>query len=95
MSFLVLQASRWIKEGLMFYFGSLFGAVWPLVFCVYSSRCHRFVYSVWLWHFLGILTYFYIINDMWCEYIAFHGIAKTVGYTQSLYKLGVCVNIET
>ena len=33
-SFLVLQASRWGKEGLVFYFISLFASVWPLVFAV-------------------------------------------------------------
>ena len=35
------------------------GAIWLLVICDSSSRCRGLVWSVWLWYFLVILTYFF------------------------------------
>ena len=39
--------------------GCLAGVSWLL--CGSSSRCHRFVCSLWLWYFLIILTYYFPI----------------------------------
>ena len=55
-SILVLQSSRWGRESWLLCYVCLPGVSWLL--CGSSSRCHRFVCSVWLWCFLIILTIF-------------------------------------
>ena len=57
MSILVLQAFWWGRESGLLYFVCLPCVSWLL--CGSSSRCHRFVCSLWLWYFLIILTYFF------------------------------------
>ena len=56
MSILVLQSSWWGRESWLLNFVCLPGVSWLLCGC--SSRCHRFICSLWLWCFLIILTIF-------------------------------------
>ena len=57
MSILVLQSSWWGRESWLLYFVCFPGVSWLL--CGSSSRWHGFVCSLWLWHFLIILTIFF------------------------------------
>ena len=56
-SILVLQSSRLGRERWLLCFFCLPGVLWLL--CGFSSRCKGFVCSLWLWHFLIILTYYF------------------------------------
>ena len=60
MSILVLQSFWWGRESWLLCLVCLPGVSWWL--CVSSSRCHRFVFGLWLWYFLIILTYFFWQN---------------------------------
>ena len=57
MSNLVLQSSWWGRESWLLCLVCLARALWLL--CSSSSRCHVFIYSLWLWYFLIILTYYF------------------------------------
>ena len=46
----------WKSDSWLFRLVCLPGVSW--LFCGSSSRCHGFVWSLWLWYFLTILTYF-------------------------------------
>ena len=56
-SVLVLQSSWWGRESWLLCLICLPGVSWWLSGS--SSRCHRVVCSLWLWHFLIILTYYF------------------------------------
>ena len=58
MSILVLQSSWWGRESWLLYFDCLTGVSWLL--CRSSSRCNKFVCSLWLWYFLLIFTFFFL-----------------------------------
>ena len=60
-SFLVLQSSWWGRESWLLYFVCLSDVLWFL--CSSPSRCRALVFSVWLWYFLIILTYFFHTNS--------------------------------
>ena len=55
-SFLVLQSSRWVAL-----FSLCFECHVVLSFFDSFSRCHGLVWSIRLWHFMVILTYFFDI----------------------------------
>ena len=57
-SFLDLQSSRWGRESWLLSLCSIFNVMFLVSFFASSSRFLGLVYSVWLWHFLVILTYF-------------------------------------
>ena len=52
---------RWVglrgRESCLLYLNCVLTALWLLVLSASSSRCHRMVCIVWLWHFPVILTY--------------------------------------
>ena len=56
MSILVLSSSWWGREraGCFAYIVCLPGVSWLLTLCGYSSQCHEFVCSLWLWYSLTI-----------------------------------------
>ena len=56
-SILVLQSSRWGKEGWLLCLICLPCVSW--LFSGFSSRCHRVVCGLWLWYFLIILAYYF------------------------------------
>ena len=64
-SFLVLQSSHWGRERL--YFCCVLNAMSLLLFFDSSLQCCRLVCSMWLWHFLVILTYFKISDILICH----------------------------
>ena len=53
------------RELVQLYYGWLLDVMWLLVFCVSSSCCSGLICSVWLWHFMVILTFLYNIQ---CTY---------------------------
>ena len=59
MSILVLQSYWWGRESWLLCLVCITSVLWLL--CSSSSRCHRFICSLWLWYmyFLIILTYFF------------------------------------
>ena len=57
MSILVLQSSWWGKESWLLCLICLPGVWWWLSGS--SWRCHRVVCSLWCWHFLIILSYYF------------------------------------
>ena len=59
-SIVVLQSSRCGRDSWLLCFVCLRGVSWLL--CGSSSRCHGFVYSLWLWYFLIILTF---LRKLW------------------------------
>ena len=58
LSFLVLQSSRWEKESWLHDVCCILNVMSLLSFFDSSLRWHGLVCSMWLWHFLAILTYF-------------------------------------
>ena len=62
MSVLVLQSSWWGRESWLLCLICLPGVSWWLSGS--SSRCHRVVYSLWLWYFLIILIYYLRIGSV-------------------------------
>ena len=50
------------RESWLLYFVCLPGV--SLILCGFSSRCHGFVCSLWLWYFLIILAYYFCLFVM-------------------------------
>ena len=59
MPLLVLQLSWWGRESWLLCLVCLSGVLWLL--CGFSSWCHGFVCTLWLWYFLIILAYYFFV----------------------------------
>ena len=96
MSILVLQSSWWGRESWLFCLVCLPGVLWLL--CGSSSRCHGFVFSLWLWYILIILTYFFFISisafcpqDSLWDYDTYHLTpSQSTRSTRSSYNSQYC-----